>query len=160
MRESESKLERNKRLAREWYEFIGSAQYEKAKEYCSEDFVFWPMIFDGAKSFDLQGFIDLESSHMDATPGFTFEMLNVIAEGDWVACHWVFRGTFPDDSTDFCGIPIEGIGGKESNHDVMTWLRFDDRGKIVEKRAKYNFFFVLKQLGEESILKLDSLMGH
>ena len=30
--------ERNKRLAREWYELIGSARYEEAKAYVSDDF--------------------------------------------------------------------------------------------------------------------------
>ena len=32
-------VERNKQLAREWYALIGSARYEKAKAYVSDDFV-------------------------------------------------------------------------------------------------------------------------
>lgn len=74
--------ERNKRLAREWYELIGSARYEEAKAYVSEDFEFYPMIDNRLEG--VYAFIELESSHMDPQPGFHFEILKIIGEGDLV----------------------------------------------------------------------------
>lgn len=38
-------VERNKQLAREWYALIGSARYEEAKAYVSDDFVYYPMMW-------------------------------------------------------------------------------------------------------------------
>ena len=78
-------VERNKQLAREWYALIGSARYEEAKAYVSDDFVYYPMMSEKLEGVD--AFIERESAHMDPQPGFTFEIINIIGEGDWVAVH-------------------------------------------------------------------------
>ena len=146
--------ERNKRLAREWYELIGSARYEEAKAYVSDDFEFFPMIDTRLEGVD--AFIELESSHMDPQPGFHFEILKIIGEGDLVAVHFVFDGWMPEDEDRFLGLKTTK---KHSRHDVMTWLQFNEEGKICRKWAKYNMFFVLKQLGVPEILALDEQMN-
>ncbi len=145
------KVERNKRLAREWYALIGSARYEEAKVYVSEDFEFYPMIDERLVGVD--EFIRLESSHMDPQPGFHFEIINVIGEGDFVAVHFIHDGWMPENKDSFLGLTTTR---KHSHHDVMTWLQFDEKGKICRKWAKYNMFYVLKQLGIPEILELDA----
>ena len=144
---------RNKRLAREWYELIGQARYEEAKRYVSDDFVFYPMMTERLEGVD--AFMERESSHMDPQPGFTFEILNIIAEGDWVAVHFMFDGWIPEDVHEYMGLPITQ---HHSRHDVMTWVRFNEEGKICEKRAKYNQFFILKQMGVPQILEMAKTM--
>ena len=145
-----SDVERNKRLAREWYELIGSARYEEAKVYVSDDFVFYPMI--DQKLEGVERFIELESSHMDPQPGFRFEIVNIIGEGDYVAVHFIFDGWMPEDNDIFLGLKTTQ---RHSRHDVMTWLKFNEDGKICAKWAKYNMFFVLKQLDVKEILEVD-----
>ena len=142
-------VEENKRLAREWYELIGSARYEEARAYCADDFVYYPMVdvkLEGADKF-----LALESANMDPCPGFTFEIVNIIGEGDWVAVHFIFEGDIPENSDKYLGLTVTQ---RHSRHDVMTWLRFCD-GKIVEKRAKYNMYAIFKQFGVPEILELD-----
>ncbi len=143
-------VERNKRLAREWYELLGSARYEEARSYVSDDFEFFPMIDERLSGVDR--FIELESSHMDPQPGFRFEIIKVIGEGDLVAVHFVFDGWLPEDENTFLGLTATK---KHSRHDVMTWLQFNEEGKICKKWAKYNMFFVFKQLGVPEIVALD-----
>lgn len=48
---------------------------------------------------------------------------------------------------------------KHSRHDVMTWLKFNEDGKICAKWAKYNMFFVLKQLGVKEIVAVDEIIN-
>ena len=72
----ETKEQRNKRPAYDFYRYIGNADYEKAKAMCDpNEFIFHPMIYINA---DLDGFIDLEAMHMDPMPGFTFTICNII----------------------------------------------------------------------------------
>lgn len=147
-------VERNKQLAREWYALIGSARYEEAKAYVSDDFVYYPMMSEKLEGVD--AFIERESAHMDPQPGFTFEIINIIGEGDWVAVHIVFDGWIPEDVDTYMGLKITN---SHSHHDFMTWLRFNEDGKICEKRAKYNQLFVLRQLGVPEIVKLNTHLG-
>lgn len=149
-----SNTERNKQLAREWYSLIGSGQYEKAKAYVSDDFTFYPMIDTELKGVDK--FIELESSHMDPQPGFHFDVINVIGEGNFVAVHFIFDGWLPEDVNHFMGLETRK---KHSHHDVMTWLEFNEEGKICKKWAKYNMFYVLKQLGVQEIVSLDKIIN-
>ncbi len=149
----ENTVERNKRLAREWYALIGSGRYEEAKAYVSEDFEFYPMI--DTRLEGVEEFIRLESSHMDPQPGFTFDVIHVIGEGDLVAVHFIFDGWIPESEDEYMGLPIVN---RHSRHDVMTWLQFNKEGKICKKWAKYNQFFILKQMGVSEILALDARM--
>ena len=145
--------ERNKRLARDWYALSGSARYDEARAYVSDDFEFYPMIDERLEGVD--AFIRLESSHMDPQPGFHFELLNVIDEGDYVAVHFIHEGDLPDAVNTFLGLKAEK---KHSHHDVMTWLQFNEEGKICKKWAKYNMFYVLRELGVPEIVALDEKM--
>ena len=40
----------------------------------------------------------------------------------------------------------------------MTWLQFNEEGKICKKWAKYNMFYVLRELGVPEIVALDEKM--
>lgn len=60
---------------------------------------------------------------MDPRPGFTFETLNVIGVGDFVAIHFSFDGQIPDEVDEFMGLKVTQ---KHSQHDVMTWQQFND----------------------------------
>ena len=126
----ETKEQRNKRLAYDFYRYIGNADYEKAKAMCDpNEFIFHPMIYINA---DLDGFIDLEAMHMDPMPGFTFTICNIIAEGDWVAVHWIYDGVLDGDS--YMGMPC--TENARQVHDIMSMLRFNAEGKIVEKTTQ------------------------
>lgn len=150
---SETKVERNKRLAREWYEWIGKAAYDKVKEYTSDDFVFYPM--NNIKLEGVDEFIKYESSNMDPFPGFKAEMKHLIGDGDWVAVHWIFDGYLPEGVHDWLGIETT------KNHlvtDVMCFVKFNEDGKICEKHAKYNMLQSLAQLGVPAADKIVNLM--
>lgn len=78
---------------------------------------------------------------MDPAGDFKMETKFIIAENDRVAVYLTFEGDLIGD---------EWRGAKVNNKhiyiDFMTMLRFKD-GKIVEKRAKYDRYDILKQLG-------------
>lgn len=148
----ETKEQRNKRLAYDFYRYIGNADYQKAKAMCDpNEFIFHPMIYINA---DLDGFIDLEAMHMDPMPGFTFTICNIIAEGDWVAVHWIYDGVLDGDS--YMGMPC--TENARQVHDIMSMLRFNAEGKIVEKRAKYNMLKVLAMMGIKEAVDLEKRM--
>ena len=147
-------VERNKQLATEWYGLLGQGKYAEAANYVSDDFVFYPMMNN--KIEGVEAFVASESANMDPMPGFSFDMLNVIGEGDWVAVHFMFEGIFPEDTNEYLGLHITK---KHSKHDVMAWVKFNEEGKICEKRMKANMFFVFEQAGVPEILALRKQMG-
>ncbi|MGF9977091.1 ester cyclase [Viridibacillus arvi] len=65
----------------------------------------------------------------------------MVAEGDQVAVYLVFEGTHTGG--DFFDIPASG---KTINISLMMLLRIAD-GKIIEKRAHFDRYDILQQLG-------------
>lgn len=140
--------EEMKSKTREWYKLIEAERFDEAKEYCSDDFVFYPMLtkkIEGAEKF-----VALESAHMSPCPGYKLEVINMIAEGDWVAVQLEFDGTLAEDN--YLGVPVVK---RRQHHDVMTWVRFNEEGKICEKRAKYNEYNIYKQHEIPEIMAFD-----
>ena len=136
---NEAETMKNKEVARKFYELIAAKKYDEAAKLCSDDFVYYPQVSTRLEGVDK--FIKLESENMDPAGDFKMETKFIIAENDRVAVYLTFEGDLIGD---------EWRGAKVNNKhiyiDFMTMLRFKD-GKIVEKRAKYDRYDILKQLG-------------
>lgn len=81
---------------------------------------------------------------MDPFGDFKMEVRFLAADGDRVAVYLVFGGTLQQDT--WHGVPAPK---KELKIGFMTWLTFDEDGKIIEKRAKYDRYDMYKQLSVE-----------
>jgi len=132
-------VEMNKELVRHFYEAIQEENYEALNEFCHEDFVFYPQIdtpFPG-----VEGLIESEKKNFDAFPGFKMPIKSMVAEGDQVAVYFIFEGTHK-------GTPFHGVSatGKNVKFSLMMLLKIVD-GKIIEKRAHFDRYDILKQLG-------------
>lgn len=132
-------VEANKELVRRFYETIEQENYEALNEFCHKDFVFYSQIdtsFSG-----VEGLVESEKKNFDAFPGFKMPIKAMVAEGDQVAVYFVFEGTHT-------GISFGGIAatGKNVKFSLMMLLKIVD-GKIIEKRAHFDRYDILKQLG-------------
>lgn len=138
---NEEETMKNKEIARKFYELIAARKYDEAAKLCSDDFVYYPQVSTRLEGVDK--FVKLESENMDPAGDFKMETKFIIAENDRVAVYLTFEGDLICD---------EWRGAKVTNKhiyiDFMTMLRFKD-GKIVEKRAKYDRYDILKQLGTQ-----------
>ena len=133
---------KNKEVAGKFYEYIANRQYDKAEELCHEDFVYYPQVdkcLHGAAAF-----VALERSNMDSFGDFDMQTKFLIAENDRVAVYLTFEGDLQTEGW-------HGVKARQKHMymDFMTMLRFKD-GKIIEKRAKYDRYYILKQLDAES----------
>lgn len=137
---NEQKTAMNKETARKFYERIASKQYDKLFDLCDENFVYYPQIH--TKLEGLQAFIDYERANMDPSGDFKMKVERIAADGDFVAVYLTFEGILLGDS--WHGVPAPK---KHIMMDFMTWLTFNDAGKIIEKRAKYDRYDIFKQLG-------------
>ena len=130
----------NKETAKMFYERIANKQYDKLFDLCDKNFVYYPQIH--TKLEGLQAFIDYERANMDPAGDFKMEIERIAADGDFVAVYLTFEGTLLGDSWHGVSTPKKHI-----MMDFMTWLTFNDAGKIIEKRAKYDRYDIFKQLG-------------
>ena len=133
-------VRKNKELVRKFYELIAARRYDEAATLCSDDFVYYPEVH--TKLEGVQAFIDLERSNMDPFGDFKMKVLFLAADGCRVAVYLTFEGTLQGDS--WHGVPVSK---KEVFMDFMTWLTFNEEGKIIEKRAKYDRYDIFRQLG-------------
>lgn len=132
-------VEANKELVYRFYEAIQQGNYEALKELCHKDFVFYPQVdtpFHG-----VGGLIESEKKNFDATPNFKMPLKTMIAEGNQVAAYFIFEGTHT--GSDLFGIPATGKNVKFS---LMMLLQIKD-GKIIEKRAHFDRYDILNQIG-------------
>ncbi|WP_303994932.1 ester cyclase [Megamonas hypermegale] len=136
---NEEETMKNKEIARKFYELIAARKYDEAAKLCSDDFVYYPQVSTRLNGVDK--FIDLEKSNMEPAGDFKMETKFIISENDRVAVYLTFEGDIKTDT--WHGVKVND---KHVYIDFMTMLRFKD-GKIVEKRAKYDRFDILKQLG-------------
>ena len=131
-------IESNKKLVRSFYEAIEQTKYDVAENLCHKEFVYYPQVNNpllGAK-----GFVDIERKNMDPFEGFKMTIEAMVAEEDKVAVYLVFEGP---QTGEFIGVPPTG---KTVKFSFMTLLRIAD-GKIIEKRATYDRYDILQQLG-------------
>ncbi len=130
----------NRETAKRFYERIAARQYDRLFELCDENFVYYPQIHTRLNG--LQAFIDHERANMDPFGDFKMKVLFLAADGCRVAVYLTFEGTLQGDS--WHGVPVSK---KEVFMDFMTWLTFNEEGKIIEKRAKYDRYDIFRQLG-------------
>lgn len=139
---NETETIQNKEIAKKFYELIAARKYDEAAKLCSDDFIYYPQV--SARLEGVDKFIDLEKSNMEPAGDFNMETKFIIAENDRVAVYLTFEGDLLTDT--WHGVKVNN---KHLYIDFMTMLRFKD-GKIIEKRAKYDRFDILKQLEAES----------
>lgn len=133
----------NKAVARRFYALLNLKQYDEAAKLIHEDFLYWPqpdVCLKGA-----QAFMELERSNMDPCGDYKMRTKFIIAEDDRVAVYLTFEGTVIGDT--WHDIPINN---KHSSLDFMCMLRFKD-GKIIEKRSKYDKYYILKKLAVDNL---------
>ncbi|WP_050184434.1 ester cyclase [Domibacillus robiginosus] len=131
-------VENNKKLVRRFYELLQQQNYDAVAELCHQDFVFYPQIDTPLSG--VKGFIEAEKKNFDASPDFKMPLKAIMAEGDEVAIYLEFEGTHTDD---LFGVPATG---KTIRMSLMMLLRIAD-GKIIEKRAHYDKYDILRQIG-------------
>lgn len=131
-------VETNKKLVRSFYEAIEQENYEALKDFCHQDFVFYPQV--DTPFYGVKGLIESEKKNFDAFPGFKMPIKSMVAEGDQVAIYFTFEGTHT-------GIPFHGASatGKNVKFSLMMLLRIAD-GKIIEKRSHVDMHDILRQL--------------
>ncbi|QSF99611.1 ester cyclase [Bacillus paralicheniformis] len=131
-------VENNKELVRRYFEIIEQEKYEDLKDFCHQDFVFYPQVdtlFPG-----VEGLIESEKKNFDAFPGFKMPIQAMIAEGDLVAVYFIFEGKHT-------GIPFADVPatGKNVKFSLMMLLRIVN-GKIIEHRSHVDVHDILRQL--------------
>ncbi|MFP7159492.1 ester cyclase [Priestia aryabhattai] len=131
--------ETNKELVRRFYELLQHQDYEAIPELLHEDFKFYSQV--DTPYYGIEGFIEAEKKNFDAFPDFKFPIKAILAEGDQVAAYLLFEGTHT--GRDYSGLPATG---KRIKISIAMFLRIAD-GKIIEKRAHFDKYDILKQLG-------------
>lgn len=141
---TDSEVLQNKINARKFYKLISDKKYDEAKKLCSEDFVYYPQI--NIKLNGVEKFIELERSNMDPFGDFSMKTKFIIADNNRVAVYLTFEGTLLNN--EWHGVKV--LNKQHLYMDFMTMLKFKD-GKIVEKRAKYDRYFIYQQLGAKKL---------
>ncbi|MFD6211530.1 ester cyclase [Peribacillus sp. NPDC060253] len=135
-------VETNKELVCSFYEALEQENYEELKDFCHQDFVFYPQV--DTPFYGVEGLIESEKNNFDAFPGFKMPIKSLAAEGDQVAVYFIFEGSHT-------GTPFHGATatGKNVKFSLLMLLRIAD-GKIIEKRSHVDKHDILRQLGVNS----------
>ena len=133
----------NKKTARRFYALLNQKRYDEAAELIHPDFVYWPQVDTCLHGG--QAFMDIERANMDPCGDYKMRTKFIIAEDDRVAVYLTFDGTLLGDN--WHDVPVTN---KHMVLDFMCMLRFKD-GKIIEKRAKYDHYFIFKSLGVKTL---------
>lgn len=133
----------NKKTARRFYALLNQKRYDEAAELIHPDFVYWPQVDTCLHGG--QAFMDIERANMDPCGDYKMRTKFIIAEDDRVAVYLTFDGVLLGDN--WHGVPVTN---KHMVLDFMCMLRFKD-GKIIEKRAKYDRYFIFKSLGVKTL---------
>lgn len=132
-------VETNKELVRRFYEELEKENYEALKDFCHPDFVFYPQV--DTPFYGVEGLVESEKKNFAAVQNFKMPLKAMLAEGDQVAAYFVIEGTHT--GSNLFGVPATG---KNIRTSLMMLLRIAD-GKIIEKRAHFDRYDVLQQLG-------------
>lgn len=132
-------IESNKELVRQFYDCLQQQNYEAMVNLVHPDFTFYSQI--DTPHYGVEGFKEAEKKNFDAFPDFKSSVIDLIAEGDLVAVYMTIEGTHT--GSPFAGIPATG---KKVRVSLAQILRIAD-GKIVEKRAHFDRYDILMQLG-------------
>ena len=126
----ENNIVYNKQLVRDFYAAVDREDYEAASTYLHSDFIFYHQVdypIPGAG-----GFVASEKKNFDAFGEFSFQIIDLIAEGNKVAVYMIHEGTHNKN-------PLMGLRpkGNTIRFSLMMWLTIED-GKIIEKRAHFD----------------------
>ena len=131
--------EANKDVVRNFYAAISSRRFEEAGSFCSDDFMFYFQVdtpHQGAA-----GFIASEKKNFDAFRNFTFEVIDLVAEGDKVVAYMIFEGD--EQIGPVVGVPSTGRPLRLS---LCMYITMRD-GLLVEKRAHFDQLDIAHQFG-------------
>jgi steroid delta-isomerase-like uncharacterized protein len=132
--------ERNKELVRRMTEEVwNKGNHEIMDELFSADVV-WHFLPDGSKTTSLEELRDHVRNHRKAFPDWAEEIKLIVAEGDFVAIHFISTGT---NEGSFLGNPPTG---KQIHVNEMTIYRIVE-GKIVEQWLLPDLLSSNQQLG-------------
>lgn len=126
----ENNIEKNKQLARDFYAAVNNEDYDTASKYLHKDFTFYVQVdhpIPGA-----EGFVASEKKNFDAFGEFSFQIIDLIAEGNKVAVYMIHEGKH--NKNEIMGLEPKGNTIRFS---LMMWLTIED-GKIIEKRAHFD----------------------
>ncbi len=133
-------LERNKELVRRMNEEIwNKGNLEIIDELYSPNFV-WHFLPLGSETVGLDSLQEHVRNHREAFPDWSEEIKQIVAEGDFVAIHYVSRGT---NVGSFQGNPPTG---KTVEINEMAIFRIVD-GKIAEQWLIPDLLSMNQQLG-------------
>lgn len=136
----ESYLERNKELIRRMDEEVwNKGNLEIMDELYTSNFV-WHFLPLGSETIGLDSLQEHVRNHREAFPDWTEEIKQIVAEGDFVAIHYVSRGT---NEGSFQGNPPTG---KQVEINEMSIFRIVD-GKIAEQWLIPDLLSLNQQLG-------------
>lgn len=128
--------ENNIELVRSFYQSIEDNDYDAVASMCHEQFTFYSQV---DTPLDIHGFLAQEKGNMDGYPGFTFQIHDIFAHDDKVACYMIFEGVQSEQMHDV------RPKNKKVRFSLMMMLTIKD-GKIIEKRAHLNEADIMKQL--------------
>lgn len=131
-------IENNKQLVHNFYELLEKEDYKAVAELCHPDFVFYFQV--DSPIIGAEGFIASEKVNFAAFKGFTMRIHEIIAENDKVVAYMIFEGKHTSAQL----FNIEPTGNKV-RLSLLMFLTIKD-GKIVEKRAHFDFADIKKQL--------------
>lgn len=126
----ENFIEQNKQLARDFYAAVNNEDYDAASKYLHKDFTFYVQV--DHPILGAEGFVASEKKNFDAFGEFSFQILDLIAEGNKVAVYMLHEGKHNKNA-------IMGLEpkGNDIRFSLMMWLTIED-GKIIEKRAHFD----------------------
>jgi steroid delta-isomerase-like uncharacterized protein len=132
--------EKNKEVASELFRMFDSGDMSRLEEYTHEDYVGHSPGFP-----DLYGAEDVReylSEFRLAFPDLSYDIQDLVAEGDCVVVHFRWSGTHDGE---LLGIPPTG---RRVSVEDMVLLRFKD-GKVIEAYDIQDTLDMLRQLGVE-----------
>ena len=128
--------EKNKEIARSFFEVLDQGLLDLYAESHSQDFVAHGGDHDATLAEDMAA----AREERKALPDMKMKVNQILAERDLVAVHWTVTGT---NTQAGMGFPATGKTVKISG---MTLFRFK-AGKICEEWSAWNMLSVLRQLG-------------
>lgn len=132
----------NKDVVRRWYAAVEAHDLDTVENLYDDAYTTGPFLgFDGEwDDLDLAGEIDARARLIEAFPDISYELHEMVAEGDWVALRKTFTGTHEGE---LHGLPATGRTVEVGGH---ATFRFED-GLIVEINGTNNLLRALVQLG-------------
>lgn len=135
---AQAHVHRNREIVeRAFTELLDRHDLELIPELYAEDCAFYGM--SGPEAIDRDEYGAFLATYFEAFPDLSFEVEEMIADGDRVSVRWIAHGTHEGDLMD---IPATG---KSASVPGMSFLHFAD-GMIVEAHNSQDMLGLLQQL--------------